>query len=288
VIIESPANPTVKLLRSLDLPKNIKAQGLFVVEGVRAVEDGLASGRVPEVALYNRELLGRTERGRALIKRLEGLQHHGAKEPQIAEATERALGAASDTRHPQGVIAAFPVVRWPDPSGVIAQRGNFLGLVCDNIQDPGNLGTILRTAEAAGVACVWLSTGCTFPFSPKVVRAGMGAHFRLPTYPEVSWTSLEADLRKGGLPEGRVYSTDAQATRAYDEVDWSQASVLMVSNEAHGVSEDARRFMASYSGAAISIPMSGGTESLNASIAAAVVLFEAARQRRTLSGSARL
>src|SRR3954469_1291003 len=100
MIIESPSNPTVKLLSSLDVPKNIKASGLFVVEGVRAVEDGLASGRTPEIVLFNRDLMSRTDRGRALLRRVENLTQRGTGAPQILEATERALEAAVGTQHP--------------------------------------------------------------------------------------------------------------------------------------------------------------------------------------------
>jgi TrmH family RNA methyltransferase len=114
-------------------------------------------------------------------------------------------------------------------------------------------------------------------YNPKVVRAAMGAHFRLPIYSGKSWPEISADLQAWGLPPSHVFATDVEASRTYDAVNWVEPSALVVSNEAHGLSADAAALAG---GGPLTIPMQGSTESLNASIAAAVVLFEAARQRR--------
>jgi TrmH family RNA methyltransferase len=149
-------------------------------------------------------------------------------------------------------------------------------LICDDIQDPGNLGTILRTAEAAGVTTTLLTPDCVDLYNPKVVRAGMGAHFRLPALAGIGWDEVAELLHELDRPSDRVFATEAHEDRAYDENDWSRPSALIVSNEAHGLSKQAREA----SSQLLAIPMLGGTESLNAAMAAAVVLFEAARQRR--------
>lgn len=275
MLIDSPANPTVKSLRALAVGSRQRREaGLFLVEGVRVVTDALDAGHVPQVVLYDPEALSKTERGRSLAGRLASLPR--SQQGRIFEATPRALAAASDTQHPQGVIAAFPLPVWPE-----RQRGDkpALALICDDVQDPGNLGTILRSAEAAGVTALWLTKRCVDFYSPKVVRAGMGAHFRLPCFPEASWSDIEAGLSALGVERDRVYAADADAKVAYDQPEWSAPSALIVSNEAHGLGEEARMF-ASGGGGLISIPMLGGTESLNAAIATAVILFEATRQRR--------
>jgi TrmH family RNA methyltransferase len=110
----------------------------------------------------------------------------------------------------------------------------------------------------------------------------MGAHFRLPAFAEMDWSDIPALLEALGIPVERVYATEARSATPYDQVDWAGAAALIVSHEAHGLSAEARDF-AQRAGGFISIPMAGGTESLNAAMAAAVVLFEAARQRRAAS-----
>ncbi|HYP40600.1 MAG TPA: RNA methyltransferase [Chloroflexia bacterium] len=274
-MIDSSTNPTVKAMRALATSKGRREQHRFLVEGVRAVEDGLRAGFEPEVVLYNGDLLKRTERGEGLLRLL--LSQGKASKGQLAlEASARALAATSDTQHPQGVVAAFRMVEWPplQPREVPP-----LLLICDAIQDPGNLGTILRAAEAAGVHAVWLSPGCVDPYNPKVVRAAMGAHFRLPIFAESAWENLPTQLARLHLSEIGLFAADAGAVTPYDAVDWTKSAALIVSNEAHGLSREARH-LAEQRGGLISIPMAGGTESLNAAMSAAIILFEAARQRR--------
>ena len=277
MLVDSPANPLVKTLRSLEQAKHRKALKQFLVEGVRLVEDGLRAGYWPDICLYNPDLLTRTERGQRLLSRLHEMTNNRRTVP--IEATERALEAASGTQHPQGIVAACALIDWPPPSPRLAARALFV--ICDNIQDPGNLGTLLRTAEAAGADAAWVSPGCVDPFSPKVVRAAMGAHFRLPLYRR-DWPEIAQAMQDAGIAADRVFATAASSHMAYDIVDWTGPSVLIISNEAHGLSLDAARL----TNQVLAIPMQGDTESLNAATSAAVILFEAARQRRAAEGTA--
>ena len=215
---------------------------------------------------------GAKQRGCKLTRTLRRNGRHIAS---LQEATERAIAGASETQHPQGVVAAFPFLEWDVPTA----GESALVLICDSVQDPGNLGTIMRAAEAAGVSALVLTPLCVDLYNPKVVRAAMGAHFRLPTFPDVTWAGVPATLHSMGVPVERVYGTDAAGETPYDRADWTGPAGLIVSNEAHGMSAEARGF-AERAGGLISIPMKGDTESLNAAIAAAIVLFEAARQRR--------
>src|SRR3954454_3732432 len=128
-MIDSLSNATVKVLRSLDQPKQVRARRQFLVEGVRAVEDGLRAGFVPDVCLYNGELLRRTERGARLLGKLLELTKSRPR-PAILEATPRALEAASATLHPQGVVAAFPLIEWARQG--VPEGSTPLALVCDN------------------------------------------------------------------------------------------------------------------------------------------------------------
>jgi TrmH family RNA methyltransferase len=269
-MIDSPANPVVKSMKALFEAKTRRARRQFVVEGVRSVEDGLGAGFSPDVCLYNTELLTRTQRGSQLLRKLNALPPS-----TLFEVSPRAMQAATDTEQSQGIVAAFPFVEPRMPSRIADAA---LVLICDNISDPGNLGTLLRTAEAAGVHAVWTTPQTVDIYNPKVVRAAMGTHFRLAIYAEQSWDSIVQKLSGLGISSGRLFCTEAGASRSYDEIDWSEPSGIVISNEAHGLTLEARR--ACGPEASISVPMATGTESLNAAIAGAVIMFEASRQRR--------
>jgi RNA methyltransferase, TrmH family len=270
-MIDSPSNPTVRALRDLSTGKGRHAAGQFLVEGVRGIEDGLRSGAKPKLVLYNSDLLARTERGNNLLAALSR-QVPG----KVFEASERALKAAGQTEHPQGILASFAIPEW-SWSSMASER--CLALVCDGISDPGNLGTLLRSAEAAGADLVVASKGCVDLYNPKVVRAAMGAHFRLPSLQDLSWEEIVRGLSQKGVGTRRIFCTDASAERDYDDLDWTQASAIIVSNETHGLSAAARSVCAR-GGGAVRIPMLGGSESLNAAVAGSLIMFEAARQRR--------
>jgi TrmH family RNA methyltransferase len=172
----------------------------------------------------------------------------------------------AETVTPQGILAVVPFPERPAP------QHPELVLIVDAVADPGNLGTLLRSAEAAGVELVLLSEGTADVFNPKVVRGGMGAHFRLPMRWGMRWEDIAGAVQ--GLT---VYLADVRGERSYDEVDWRRPAALIVSSEAHGPSPAARRLAHE----AIYIPMQGQTESLNVGVAGSIILFEAARQRRS-------
>ena len=268
-MITSPDNPTVKRIRGLAMsaPTHRQAERAFVVEGVRAIEEALAAGSSPDVVLYDETALTRTERGTALLARVHDL-------PGARPAGPGVLAIAAETMQSQGILGIFPIPTWPTP-----RPGPTLPLlvVCDGLRDPGNLGTIVRTAEAAGVGGLWLTPDCVDLYNPKVVRAGMGAHFRLPTWPDSAWPAIAATLAALGVT--LVAALDAAAPTPYYTLDWRQPAALVVGGEAAGLSPAARAAAASLA----AIPMPGTAESLNAAVAAAVVLFEALRQRATSS-----
>ena len=158
-----------------------------------------------------------------------------------------------------------PIPELPPPS-----PADF-SLVLDGVQDPGNAGTLLRTAAAAGVDQVLFAPGCVDPFNGKVLRAAMGAHFRVPIRILPHWEAVMA-----ALPTGQpLYLASAEGSILYDEVEWRNSSALVLGSEAHGASSQLQE-----KAAAIAIPMAAATESLNVAAAGAVILYEAARQRR--------
>jgi TrmH family RNA methyltransferase len=225
------------------------------VEGVRAVHDALETGAVPRLLLV-REGEPEAWREPALPARIK------------ARVVERKLfDRLSDVQTPQGILAVFPFPSLAPDSHEPAP----LALVLDRLRDPGNLGTLLRSAAAAGVNAVYLSPETVNPWNPKAVRAGMGAHFRVPLIP------LEAgmlDELRQRLPR-RVLAS-AAAARSYDATDWKGAAALIIGGETEGVGPE----LQAWGTEEVGIPLERGMESLNAAVAGAVILFEAARQRR--------
>jgi len=259
MMITSLRNEKVRLVRALQTRRRVRQrEGRFVIEGVRLGEEASRAGAVPHFVLHTPAAAQR-ERAAALLSAWAG-----AGVP-CHEVSEPVMEACSATETPQGLLAVVPIPRLPRPARPT------LTLVLDRLRDPGNLGTILRTALAAGVEQVLLSPGTVDATNPKAVRAGAGAHFWLPVVP-LGWEALVRAV------EGcRVYVATATGGRTYTEVDWQGPVALVVGGEAAGVGERAMALAEE----AISIPMAGGVESLNAAVATAVILFEAARQRMT-------
>lgn len=246
------------MLRALRQGQHRLAQGLYLAEGIRLIEEAIKAGN-PRLVLFSPSALARTPRGTALLDQLAALE-------TAWPASDAAIAAASDTQTPQGVVAALPL-----PAVADTPLQGTLALVVDGVQDPGNLGTILRTAWAAGVGDVLTTPGTADPFGPKVVRAGMGAHLHLQLRPHQSWDQVAA------LAAGRaVLLATAQGDTRYDAVDWRRPSLLILGSEAQGPTPAA----AALATARVYIPMAPGVESLNVAAAAAVLLFEYRRQNR--------
>ena len=182
---------------------------------------------------------------------------------KIEEVDSALLNSLSDTENSQGILAVLNEFRLPIP-----YSPDFL-LILDQIRDPGNLGTLLRTASAAGVDAVILPPKTTDAFSPKVLRAGMGAHFRIPII-RAEWDEIKFWVR-----DLTVLLADAETKVIYTKPSLNQACAVIIGGEANGASQSARD-LAEMS---IRIPMSNKTESLNAAVAGAIIIFEVVRQR---------
>ncbi len=252
-IITSTQNKRVKYVKALQTKARLRRSEMrLILEGRRLIHDALMRGGKADLALYSPERADYD-----LIARLQN------KKCTLMPVSDDILKYVSDTQQTSGILAVFYIPKPPLPRQ--ARRA----LIMDSIREPGNMGTILRAAAAAGVDIAILSPGCVDPYNSKALRAGMGAHFRLPVV-EAGWNEIRSFC--GALT---VYATRADADTAYTDVDWTEAWALIVSNEAHGMSRQARNMTQN----SVSIPMSSATESLNAAAAAAVVLFEAQRQR---------
>ncbi len=255
-MITSLANGRVKYARSLNLRKHRAANRAFVIEGTRLIEEAERAGSSPALVFYQPEALAQDNRAAALLERLQ------ARTRDAYAVSPSVLRALAQTDNPQGLLAVYPFPELSSPS-----LPNLL-LILDAVRDPGNLGTILRTAWAAGVDEVILAPGTADPFNPKVVRAAMGAHFSLPMNYR-SWPEIQSALSR--IP--RVYLADARGELNYARADWSPPRALIIGGEAEGASAKAARVAT----ARVYIPMPGRAESLNAAVAAGILLFEAVR-----------
>ncbi len=185
--------------------------------------------------------------------------------------TEQVFCAMSDTRSPQGILG---IVRQREYSVEEMCRGRKapLLLMLENIQDPGNLGTMMRTAEAAGAAGVIMSRDTVDIYNPKVVRSTMGAIFRLPFAYTDSLAGTICRCRELGIT---TYAAHLSGKNSYDREDYTGGSAFIIGNEGNGLTEA----LTEQADILVRIPMAGKAESLNAAVAAAVLLYEAARQR---------
>jgi len=257
-MITSIHNPKIQWVRRLQSRSRERREAqAFVVEGVRLVEEALHAGWQASLVLYEVSL---DERGQKVV---QGFAGQGAA---IEEVSPEVLQAASDTETPQGLLAVLPLRTLPLP-----QQLDFI-FIPDGVKDPGNLGTMLRTAASAGVDAVLLPEDTVDVYAPKVLRAAMGAHFRLPIE-ALSWVEISVLLERRGL---HVYLADADAGTAYTQADFRNPLALVVGGEAQGASP----FAASLATDRVHIPLPGGMESLNAAIAGAILLFEVVRQRQ--------
>lgn len=256
--ITSTNNERIRYVRSLYRTTIRKKEGLFIVEGIRLLEEALDAGASPELVLVDEDQLKRTPRGEELLNRLRAFD--------LWTVNAEVMDALSDTVSPQGVIALF---RIPTPPENL-ELGP-VGLILDGVRDPGNAGTLLRSADASGVVRTVAFVDSVDAYAPKVVRSAMGAHFRLTILEDVRL----ADLRPR-LGERPVYLATVGGSTPYTQVDWKNDCALMIGGEAEGAGAAASEAATT----TIRVPMAGLAESLNAAMAGTVILFDAARVRR--------
>ncbi len=260
-MITSSHNPKLQRVRDLfGRSRERRQQGAFVAEGVRLLEEALVSNYLPELVLHSSTL---SPRGQECLQRFRTL---GA---EVEEVSPDLLDGLSATETSQGILAVLPIREIPIPKEL-----DFV-LIADAVRDPGNLGTLLRSAAAAAVQAVLLGPGTVDPYSPKVVRSAMGAHFRLPLR-TWDWETIRMEL-KGltGRQPLAIYLAEAEQGQSCWELDLRSPVALLVGGEASGPGEQARAL----ADARVHIPMPGKSESLNAAVAASILLFEIVRQR---------
>ena len=292
--ITSVNNARIKDVANLKQKKFRTERGAFFAEGLRAVTEAVRNGDVTDL-FFTRSEEGRLDE---IIKTAE------AKDARLYQVDDKVMAKLSDTKTPQGVLAVISMpendLRQLEPEAIakkqIKCRGNVLDeygkpqskkaampdkdfdnnapvVILDRIQDPGNLGTIIRTSDAAGALGLILLEGCVDAFSPKVVRASMGSLFHVPVVQEISpEEALTWCYRNGYEPAATALKGAANLYKT----DLSKKMAYILGNEANGVSEE----LQAAAETRLFIPMEGMAESMNVAMAAGIILFEGLRQRK--------
>ena len=262
--LTSRENSIIKRVKQLETKKYRDRFGRFVIESPVWIRESLSVSIETDFVIYSDsyDQYG----GEEATSLLNVLEENGIDLYRVDDAL---FGYISGTQTPQGIMAVVAKPDWPED--VLSRNGSNI-LVLDRVADPGNLGTMLRTAEAAGFEAVIVLKGSTDPYGGKVSRASAGALMRLPVFFMEDGKELQERMQTCGK---KILCTDPLSDNSYFDIDIAENTALVIGNEAKGVSED----IFERADVTCGIPMNGRTESLNAAVAAAVIMYESVRQR---------
>lgn len=257
-MITSTANAQVKNLAQLIKKSKARTEaGVYIVEGIKMFQEASKDEIVK--AYISEELF---EKG-TLKDSLDGISYEVLK--------NEVFNHVADTKTPQGILCVMKQKKYTLDQLTAAECP--LLLVLENLQDPGNLGTMMRTAEGAGVTGVLLSRGCVDIYNPKTIRSTMGSIYRVPfLYTDDLLRDMDKLHEKGIV----TYAAHLKGKGYYDEESYQGPTAFLIGNEGNGLSDEVSEKAKQY----IKIPMEGKLESLNAAVAAAILMYEASRQRR--------
>ena len=266
-MITSTANQQVKNIIALTKKaKERKKQNLFVVEGTKMVQEAKKEWIY---AVYVSETYARNPENEQLILTLKQESEKGVYGFEVF--SDSVFKSVSDTQTPQGILALIkmPSYEWD----ALTKKKPALLLVLDSVQDPGNLGTMIRTGEGAGITGVIMNKTTVDLFNPKTIRSTMGSIYRVPFYIADDLPERLKKLKKEGV---LLFAAHLKGEKMYDAFSYTGDCGFLIGNEGNGLSDEIARLADTY----IKIPMEGKVESLNAAIAASLLLYEANRQRR--------
>jgi len=264
-IITSSQNKLIKLVASLKLKKYRDELGLFIVEGVRLVEEAANSNWLIETCIYTREAL-QQERVQEIMAGLK------SKNCRLIQVPTIIYDKVTETKEPQGIMVIAQKHAY-QLSDVLNDGKKPFFVVLDELQDPGNVGTIIRTAAAAGCTGVILTKGCTDVFASKVVRASMGSIFNVPIFEGLSISEVLSYFAQHCID---ILATSLESSNVYFKADFTKAIAVVFGNEGNGVSNQ----LLEHAQDRLYIPLLGRVESLNVAASAAVILYEVVRQRQ--------
>ena len=254
------------LLRRARAVRDGKVPDLIFVEGLRLCEEALSSKLQIEVVIYT-EHIARKDRAASLIQNLNSLAENSA------EVSEKLLESISLTRTPQGIVLLAVRPTNDERSFADKQPESPLLVVLHEINNPVNVGAIIRTAEAAGATGIIATANTADAFSPKALRGAMGSAFRLPVWSGPAFDDAVAWCRSRNI---RTIAADLSGSTTHTAVDWRKPSALIVGQESSGLSSE----QVAAADVSVRIPMHGAAESLNVAVATGIILFEAARHRQ--------
>lgn len=263
-IITSSQNKFIKLAASLKQKKYRDEVGSFLVEGVRLVEEAVRSDWPVEICICNEE----STKNQRVQEILASAQLKHCRVIQVSDAIYSKL---TDTKEPQGLMAIMKKKLCPLEDMLEAEENGFF-ILLDNVQDPGNVGTMIRTAAAAGCSGVILTKGCADVFGTKAVRASMGSVFYVPIVEGLTSSEIISRLGQHGTS---IFATSLESSKVYSAVDFKPSVAIVFGNEGNGVS---REFLEKAQ-ERLYIPLANHVESLNVAASAAVILYEVVRQR---------
>lgn len=253
------------LLRQVRQVRDGKVEDLIFVEGLRLCEEALRSNLTIEAVIYSDELAAK-DRAAGAIREIANVSQ------RVGSVSEKLLESISYTKTPQGIVV---LARRP-ASGVerlnTVVRHNSLLVVIHQLNNPVNVGAIVRTAEAAGVNGLITTKHTSDPFSPKSLRGAMGSAFRLPIWSDAEYSEVVEWCRTRGI---KTVCSTLSAEASHTELDWTKGTALVLGPESTGLTDSE----ITAANQTVKIPMHGDVESLNVSVAAGILLFEAARQR---------
>lgn len=276
-IISSKDNKRIKYIRSLLEKGGIRKKNhSFVVEGIKLVDEALEYGNVLDIivseALYEEIVSGDLARNGLLSDNGKHIIKQVKQGTSLTVVSDAVFKSVSETITPQGILAVADMPRHGLLEGDYLKKayeksGKIKLLVLEDTADPGNMGTIMRTAEAAGVTGVIMGKGTVDVFNPKVVRSTMGSIFRLPFAYVDDLKDIIIRLKRDGIS---FYATHLKGKESYRDISYSDKAGILIGNEARGLSDEIANLADTY----VIIPMQGKVESLNAAVAAALMMYE--------------
>ena len=261
-MITSTANAKVKRLVNLKKKRKERdAEHVFLVEGIRMFKE-VPKNKLQEV--YVSETFYKKEN-----KTIDTVLQ-GTKIP-VEILSDNTFSYASDTKTPQGVLCVVKQKKYTLEEVLEAENPHII--ILEHLQDPGNVGTIIRTAEGAGVTGIILSKESVDIYHPKTIRSTMGSVYRMPFYYADDLQNTIQEIKEKGI---QIYAAHLDGENTYDKEDYRKPSAFLIGNEGNGLTKEIAQLADCY----IKIPMEGQVESLNAAIAASILMFETGRQRR--------
>lgn len=262
--VTSTRNRKVVEARKLEQRKHRQQQARFIVEGLPLLHLALSAGASPLTVFYCQDAF-KGDEAPSLLARLRQTP------TDLVAVSSDVMDALSGRELSQGIVATFALLEPPFES--LALSGRELVLILDRLQDPGNLGTLIRTADASGVAAVILIEPCVDPFDPKTVRASMGSLFNVPVVRMAEPADLLIRLRRQGF---RLIGADAHVGTPWGQGLWQGGVALALGNEVQGLSDRLRSQVDAW----VRLPIAGKAESLNVAVAGGILMYTWLRENR--------